>query len=176
MSQLYRLGTWILFYVGLSACTPVSTFPNSSVFEDEHIEKQAIAQIKSRHIVNAHVNVTCFNRRLLLTGEVPNETTKSEIEKIVSGVANVKVLSNELVVGETRGIASFTADSLIMSDVKFRFLKYGSFQPSHIKIMAEDATVFLMGKINRKEASSAAELASTTKGVRQVILLFDYLD
>lgn len=176
MAHLYRLVVFVLFCGILTACTPMTTLPASSVFVDETIEKQAIVQLKSRHIDNAHVNVTCFNRRLLLTGEVPSEASKIEIEKIVSGVANIRVISNELVVSEMRGIASFTADSLVISDVKFRFIKNGSFQPSRIKIMAEDGTVFLMGQVNRKEASSVAELASTTKGVRSVILLFDYLD
>jgi len=176
MPYLFRLGALILLCGSLSACAPVTTLPNSAVFEDENIENQAISLIKSRHIGNAHINVTCFNRRLLLSGEVQNEASKNEIEKIVSVVANVRAVSNELTVGEMRGIASSTTDSLIISDVKFRFIKYGSFQASRIKIMAEDATVFLMGKINRTDGSSAAELASSTKGVRQVVLLFDYLD
>jgi len=176
MRRLYRLLMLVSFIGMLPGCAPLDTPPASSVFEDENIEKQAISLINSRHTGTVYVNVTCFNRRLLLTGEVPSDASKSEIEKIVFGVTNVKAISNELVVGDIRGIASRTSDSFVTSDVKFRFVNEGAFHTSQVKIITENGTVFLMGSVNRKEAASAAELASTTKGVQRVVMLFDYLD
>lgn len=172
-----RYSLSMLVLIGaLSGCAPMDTLPAGSVFEDESIEKQAASQINSQHIRNAHVNATSFNRRLLLTGEVPSEAIKSAIERLVTDLSKVRAISNELVVSDIRGIASLTSDSIITSDVKFRFMNNGSFQRSRVKIVTESGTVFLMGLVTRREAASAAELASTTKGVQRVILLFDYLD
>jgi osmotically-inducible protein OsmY len=176
MRRLCLLLVLFLFTGMLPGCAPLGPPPAGSVFEDENIENQAISQINSHHTGTVHVNVTCFKRRLLLTGEVPSEASKSEIEKIVSGVANVRAINNELVVGSIRGIASRTSDSLVTSDVKLRFVKEGAFRTNQVKIITENGTVFLMGSVHRKEAASAAELASTTNGVQRVVMLFEYLD
>lgn len=160
----------------LPACAPLNPPPPGSVFEDEHIEKQAISRINSLSTNPVHVSVTCFNRRVLLTGEVPSEASRSEIETIVTGVSNVKAVSNELVVSDINGIASRTSDSLTTSDVKFRFINNGSFNANQVKVVTENGTVFLMGTLHRKQAAFAAELASTTNGVKRVVMVFDYLD
>lgn len=176
MRRLCRLLMLVSFIGMLPSCAPLDHAPAGSVFDDENIERQAISQINSRHTGTVHVNVTSFNRRLLLSGEVSSDASKSEIEKIVSGVANVRAINNELVVGNIRGIASSTSDSLVTSDVKFRFVNEGAFHTNQVKIITENGTVFLMGSVHRKEAASAAELASTTNGVRRVVMLFEYLD
>lgn len=166
----------VLFASSLSGCVSPEHPVTGSVFEDENLETLVISQINSRHIANTHVNVTCLNRRVLLTGEVPSEAAKSDIEKTVSGVAKVRAINNELVVGGIIGLSSRTADSWIASDVKFSFIHNGSLHASDIKITVENGTVFLMGTVHRKDGAAAAELASTTKRVQRVILLFEYLD
>lgn len=176
MCRWQWLTVLILFIGMLSGCSPLDRRPVGSSFVDESIENQAILQINNHHTGIVHVNVTCFNRRLLLTGEVPSAASKSEIETIAAGVPNVRAISNELVVGELRGIASRSADSLITSDVKLRFINYGAFRSSRVKTITEDGTVYLLGLVTHNEAASAADLASTTRGVKRVILLFDYLD
>lgn len=160
----------------LAACAAPEPPPAASVFDDENIEKEVILRVNSQNTGKVRVNVTCFNRRVLLTGEVPNETSKSEIAKIVSGVPKVRAVSNELIVGEISGISSRTSDSWVTSDVKFRFLKNGAFPADQIKPTTDNGTVFLMGTVRRKAGASAAELASTTKGVQRVVMVFDYLD
>lgn len=173
---MHRLLMLALFIGALPGCATTDSLPTGSVFEDENIEKQTVSRVNSLHTGSVHVNVTCFNRRLLLTGEVPNDASKGEIEKIVSGVANVKAINNELVVGQISGISSRTSDSWITSDVKFRFINSASFHANQVKVTTESGTVFLMGTVHRREGASAAELASTTNGVQRVVLLFEYLD
>ena len=73
--------------------------------EDESIELKAANQISLKYKDTAHVNVACFNRHVLVTGEAPNEDAKSDISKIVAGITNVKAVSNELVIsGKTRSL------------------------------------------------------------------------
>ncbi len=124
----------------------------------------------------AHVNITSFNRHVLVTGEAPNEETKTDIAKIIANVANVKAVSNELVVSGKTGLASRSGDSIITGDVKLRFLNNKVFQADHVKVITENGVVFLMGLVYHKEADAATEIASTTSGVLRVVKVFEYLD
>lgn len=147
-----------------------------SQLEDTAIEGKAASQIRAKYPDTVHVNVTSFNRHALITGEVPSEEVKAEVEKIVSGVANVKGVSNELVVSALSSLARRSNDSLITSNVKMRFLNNKTFQPDHVKVVTEANVVFLMGLVYRKEAELAADIASNSKGVERVVTVFEYLD
>ncbi len=159
----------------LAACAPLDRRSIDVSVEDRDIENEAVSRINARHLDDIHVNATSFNRHLLLTGEVTSEPIRNEIAQVASGVRNVQGVSNELIVGETRGIASQTSDSLTTSDVKLRFAKT-SLGVGRIKVVTEAGTVFLMGLVSRQEGRWAADLASTTKGVKGVVMLFEYQD
>jgi len=176
MRRVSAAGALVLLIGVMAGCTPVKPPATGSVFEDERLEKEALSRVTSRHLGNAHVNVAGMDRRLLLTGEVPDQAARSEVEKLVSGIPNVRGVSNELVVGDIIGLSARTSDSVIASDVKFRFLKDATFPASQVKIVTEDGTVFLMGSVHRAEGAAAAELARTVKGVKRVVLVFDYAD
>ena len=162
--------------VGTGALMAADRRTTGSYIEDEGIEDKAVGQISAKYKSTTHVNVTSFNRHVLITGEVPNDAAKTDIAKIVSGLPNVKAVSNELVVSGTTGITSRSSDSIITGDVKLRFLNNKVFQADHVKVVTENGTVFLMGLVYRKEADAATEIASTTGGVRRVVKMFEYLD
>ena len=52
--------------------------------EDERIELVASNRFGERFADKAHINVTSYNRNVLLTGEVPDDKVKAEAEKIVA--------------------------------------------------------------------------------------------
>ena len=162
--------------VGTGALMASDRRTAGAFIEDEGIEDKALGQISTKYKSTVHVNVTSFNRHVLITGEVPNEETKAGITQIVAGVSNVKAVSNELVVSGLTGITSRSSDSIITGDVKMRFLNNKAFQADHVKVVTENGTVFLMGLVYRKEAEAATEIASTTSGVRRVVKVFEYLD
>jgi osmotically-inducible protein OsmY len=172
--------SWMLLVVVMQTLSGCATLDDrrstEDSFVDQNIQKQAISQINSHYRHNVHVNVTSFNKHVLLTGEVPDDATKSGVAQLVSGVQNVGTVNNELVVGPVEGLGSRSADSLITSEVKIRIVRHGTLQTGHMKIVTENGSVYLMGLAYRKEAALAADLASTTKGVKRVVMLFDYLD
>src|SRR5512135_1421097 len=137
----------------LQGCAPLPADNRSggTSFQDQHIENEAITRINLRHNGSVHVNVTSFNRHVLLTGEVPTEADKAEIAQIVGSVPDIRLLSNELVVGKGIGIGTSSADIFITSDVKLRFVNNGTFHADQLKVVAENGTVFLMGQIHRKD-------------------------
>ncbi len=147
-----------------------------TITEDQGIEFKAAGRISERFKDGLHVNVTSYNRMVLLTGEVPDAAAKEQVERIVRGIDNVRGVYNELAVA---GVSSLTAranDSITTSKVKARFVDAQKFNPLHVKVVTENSVVYLLGLVKRQEASDATEVARTTSGVQKVVRVFEYLD
>ena len=144
--------------------------------EDEAIETKAFDRIGKQFKDSVHVNVTSYNRNVLITGEVPDSDTKAQVERIVSNIQNVGKIYNELVIGLNSSLTDRSNDTLITSNVKMRFVGDKRFSANSIKVVTEHNIVYLMGIVNHAEAQAAAEVASGSKGVSSVVTLFEYVD
>lgn len=150
---------------------------SSGVFvDDENIENRALLKVKSRFNNQVHINITSYNRQVLISGEAASETIKKGVEEEVATVAGIKRIFNEMSVGPQAGVMSVSNDARLTTVVKTRFLEANRFQPNHVKVVTEAGVVYLMGIVKRSEADAAAQLASTTAGVSRVVRLFEYLD
>ena len=143
--------------------------------EDESIEWKASARVSEKLGDKAHVNFTSFNRRVLITGEVPTSDAKAEAEQIVVGVTNVLGVYNELVVGPVSNYSERSNDGFITSKVKSRSVDSGKFNPVHVKVVSEAGAVFLLGMVTQPEADSAINVARTTAGVKRVVNLLEII-
>jgi osmotically-inducible protein OsmY len=143
---------------------------------DEEIELKVGSRIRENHGENTHVNATSYNRRVLLTGEVPDVATRGKIEELVRAVPNVREIQNELIVGPASGYLARSNDSYITAKVKARFLDDKRFSAHHVKVVTEANAVFLLGILKREEGNAAAEIAARTGGVSKVVKVFEYLD
>jgi osmotically-inducible protein OsmY len=144
--------------------------------EDQGIELKSNRRISEKMGNNVHVNVTSFNRNVLLTGEVPSESIKREIEQFVRGVEHVRSVTNEIAAAPVSSFTSRSNDALITSKVKGRFMDGGRFQINHVKVVTEDSVVYLLGIVNADEAQSAVDIARSTNGVRKVVKVFEYMN
>ncbi len=152
---------------------------NAAMYEDQSIDLKAQSRISDnfkQYSDTIHVNVTSYNRIVLITGEVPSEEVRLGIEKTVKDVQNVRSVTNELVVAEPTSLGSRSNDTLITSKVKSRFIEARKFQPNWVKVVTENKVVYLMGIVNHTEADDAAKIASTTSGVEKVVKVFEYTD
>ena len=149
----------------------------SGIFiEDESIELKSSRRIYEQLGNQVNINVTSFNRIVLLTGEVPTEAMKNDATRLVRSIANVRNVINEITIGQKSTMSSRSNDTFITSKVKSRFLTSGKFQINHVKIITEKGVVYLLGMVKRAEADSATEIASSTSGVTRVVKVFEYLD
>jgi osmotically-inducible protein OsmY len=142
--------------------------------DDEAIEIRASSRIDERFGDKAHVNITAFNGAVLLTGEVPSEQARADVEKILVAVPNVRAVTNELQIGATSSLGARTNDAFITSKIKARFLDAKKFNAVHVKVVTEAGVVYLFGVVTEKEADAAVEIARTTGGVRKVVKIFEY--
>jgi osmotically-inducible protein OsmY len=149
----------------------------SGIFvEDENIELKAVKFMETNLGEHAHVNVTSYNRNVLLTGEVPDESAKGKAESAVKAITNVRNITNELVVGPKSSLSSRSNDTYITSKVKTKFVTENKFQANFVKVVTENSVVYLLGVVNKAEADAAAEIASNTEGVAKVVKVFEYIN
>jgi osmotically-inducible protein OsmY len=146
---------------------------SGTMVDDDSIEVSVRRALRERYGDNTHVNVTSFNRTVLLTGEVPDEARRSEIEKLVQGIGNVRGVTNDLQLGPPSSLSVRANDSLITTKVKGRLLDSTKVNPVHVKVVTEAGVVYLMGIVTEKEASDAVEVARTTGGVIKVVRIFE---
>jgi osmotically-inducible protein OsmY len=144
--------------------------------EDESIENKILLRAEQRFGANIHLNVTSFNRIVLLTGEATSAGIRDEIERIARGVENVRSVTNEITVEQPTTLMLRSNDAVLTSKVKARFVEANRFRANHVKVVTENSVVFLLGMVKRQEADEAANLARTTGGVHRVVRVFEYLD
>ena len=145
-----------------------------TIVEDEGIELRASNRVNERFGDKVHVNIVSYNRNVLVTGEVPDAKAREDIEKFVQAVPNVRAITNDLQVAGNASLSSRANDSGLTGKVKARFLDANKFSPVHVKVVTENAVVYLLGIVTEKEANDAVEIARTTGGVRKVVKVFEY--
>lgn len=142
--------------------------------EDQGIEFKAMQHL-SKLDPMANVSATSFNRKLLLTGQVPDDKTRREAAAIASRIEQVRNVHNELTVGFAATVATRAKDSSITAQVKARLFDAKDLQANTIKVITESGAVYLMGIVTRAEGEHAAKLSSLVSGVRRVVTVFEYV-
>jgi osmotically-inducible protein OsmY len=160
--------------VGAAALMATDRRTTGTYIEDEGIELKSLGALRDVNSRGGHVNATSFNRRVLLTGEVPTEELRKQSEEAVRVLTNVREVINELQIAGASSLASRGNDSLVTSNVKFRMLNNPRFTPNHIKVLTEAGTVYLMGLVTQDEGDAAVDITRTTSGVSRVVKVFEY--
>jgi len=142
--------------------------------EDEGIELRAASRVRGLATLG-QVNVTSYNRTVLLTGEVPGEAEKTAVAQAVRQVENVREVVNELVVAPNSPLGSRSNDTLLGAKVKATFVDAKDLQANAFKVVADRGVIFLMGRVTEREAARGAELAASVSGVRKVVRVFELL-
>ena len=142
--------------------------------EDEGIEFRAAARVRELATLG-RVNVSSYNRTVLITGEVPGAAEKQAVEQAVAKVENVKAVLNELGVGPNSPLGSRTTDTFIASKVKATLVDAKDVQANAYKVVVERGIVYLMGRVTEREAERGTELARSVKGVEKVVRAFELM-
>jgi osmotically-inducible protein OsmY len=143
--------------------------------EDEGIELRGASRLRDAFGDRAHINITSYNRQVLLTGEVPNDQGKQSAEQIVSRVDNVKGIVNELAVMPASSLAQRSSDALITGKVKASIVDDKQLFIGAFKIVTERGVVYLMGRVTAREADRATQIARGVGGVQKVVRLFELI-
>lgn len=145
-----------------------------TVVEDESIEVKAANRIRETLGDKARINVTSYNRQVLLTGEVGNETDKQALTRLVQSVDNVRAVVNETAVAPfTATLGQRSGDTFITGKVRASLMDAKDLQASAFKVTTENKIVYLMGIVTPREAKRAAEIARGVNDVTKVVRVFE---
>ena len=141
--------------------------------EDAGIELKAANRIAP--LTGGHVNVTSFNRTVLLSGEVPSEAERLAVDKAVGEIEGVLATVNELIVGFSSSYSARGQDSILTSKVKASYIDAKDLQANALNVITERGTVYLMGRVTEREAGRATDIARGVAGVAKVVRLFEVI-
>lgn len=143
--------------------------------DDEAIELRAGARLREAIGERAHINITSYNRQVLLTGEAPTEAIRQQAEQIASRVDNVRAIVNEIAIMSPTTLPQRSADVLITGKVRASFVDAQDLQANAFKVVTERGSVFLMGRVTPREAERATNIARQINGVQRVVRIFEVM-
>jgi len=143
--------------------------------DDETIELRAVARMNEAFGDRAHVNVSSYNRQVLLTGEAPTDAMRQQAEQVVSRVDNVRSVVNEIAVMAPTTLTQRSNDTYITGKVRASFVDASDLQSNAFRVVTERGNVYLMGRVSQREAERATSIARQIAGVQRVVRIFEVL-
>ena len=172
--------------VSLSACAPLivggavmtgvmasDRRTTGTLVEDESIEIKVASAVRKEMGDRIHLNVTSFNRQVLLSGEVRTAADKERAEKLAQSQENVNSVVNDLAVMPVSSLTQRSKDTVITGQVKAAFVDAKDMQVNAIKVVTERGIVYLMGRVTSREAKRATDIARSIGGVTKVVRVFE---
>ncbi len=142
---------------------------------DRGIQLEAESFLIKNYGDNVHVNVTVFNRRVLLTGETRTEGLKLEVANKVKAMKNVADVYNELVAAPLSALSARANDSYLTTRIKGSMIAQEGIPSNSMRVVTEASKVYLMGIVTEAEAERAVNIARGVPGVKQVTKVFDLI-
>jgi osmotically-inducible protein OsmY len=146
--------------------------------DDQNIEAKAGPAIRAVPGLaeQIHVNVTSLNGVVLITGEAPATELRDQVLNAVRDIQGVRRTVNEMRIAPPTTIASRSNDAWITAKVRTRLANTRELESWHVKVVTENAVVYLMGLVHRAQGDIASEAARTVGGVQRVVKVFEHLD
>ncbi|MDP7593110.1 MAG: BON domain-containing protein [Litorilituus sp.] len=145
--------------------------------DDQNIELTAYNEITKNSALNENTNlhITCVNGSVLIIGQAPNTYLKDQAIKILDNIKGIVKIHDQVRIGNVTSITTQTNDVWLTSKVKTALFSSDKVNGRDIKVITENAEVFLMGLVSEKEAAVAIEITRNISGVNRVFKAFEYL-
>ena len=143
--------------------------------EDEGIELRTAQGLRQNLSDAAHVNVTSYNRMVLLTGEVSSAAEKERAERLAKSQENVSSVVNDLAIEPASSLTQRSKDAITTGQIKALLVDAKDLQSNAFKVVTERGIVYLMGRVTAREAQRASEIARScsVNGVVKVVRVFE---
>lgn len=152
-----------------------------TVFDDQALEFQVVDRIFSSEEIGeeSHIKVEVYEGVALLMGETDSEAKRELAGRLAGEVGGVKRVVNEVRVVAIASMATRLNNTWLTAKVNAELLRKNpveGFDPTRIKVITSEGTVYLMGLVTREEGEAVAEVARNVSGVQRVVKVFNYLD
>lgn len=182
LASSYILSSCSPLAQGAAAVSTVATMSNDrrsagEIIDDKTLDLKLSSIVRTDTILeDMHINFMIYNKAVLVSGESPSAEARDYLEKLIKRNApKMKRLINEVEVMPNSGYLSRAKDGIITVQIETLFLDQEVFHPTHVRVMTERRTAYLMGSVTKREAEHATNLATRAKNVDKVVKLFNYL-
>ncbi len=146
--------------------------------DDNFTSMQAYRAIylKTDKYKNTNISIATYNDTVIITGQTPEIEQKNEITQLVKNLVNERKIYNFVEIASPSSILTRASDTWITSKIKAKMIAANNIDPTKIKVVTENGTVFLMGIVPREDADIAVDIAQNTSGVQNIVKIFSYLE
>lgn len=162
----------ILGAVGVGAAISTDRRPALLQSNDKGLQMQLSSEIK-RDFLGSEVEVTVWNRHVLLTGFTLNQDTKAAIQARYLAHQNIAALYNEIQVGFSNNIGASANDASLTTRIRSALLTAKGINSSSVKVTTNSGRVYLLGWLTRDETQIALDIARTQLGTNEVVNLIE---
>lgn len=138
-----------------------------------HLVHTAI--VTDPHFRDSRILVSSFNQVVLLVGQTPTASLRVVAEKIARSTPRVRRVYNEVSVDYPVPLSQRTMDTWITGQVRSLMLTKKGLESGSIRIVTENAVVYLMGIVTHEQADLAVSVARQIDGVHKVVKVFQYI-
>jgi len=136
----------------------------------EHTAKINVYGLQENLQQNSRMSIDSFNSEVLLSGEVPTEALKSQIEQVIKSMPDVRQVYNELIVSVARGYSSTVQDGYITSKLLAKVAASDGVKSSQLKAVTNNGVVYIMGRMTPTQQSNLIDIANDTAGITELVL------
>ena len=137
----------------------------------EHTAKINVYALDQNLQQTSRMSIDSFYSEVLLSGEVPTEAIKAQVEQVIRSMPDVRHVYNELNVGVARGYSSTVQDNYINSKLIAKALANNNIKSSQVKTVTNNGVVYVMGRMTPTQQSLVIDEANSTAGVTELVLL-----
>ncbi|WP_027960862.1 BON domain-containing protein [Halomonas halodenitrificans] len=181
----------LLATLGLAGCSTVTSVTHQGTIDENYGERTSGDQVEDQSIEtkishnlgridarldDARINVDSYSGLVLLTGQVPSEALKDKATDIADRVRNVRTVHNELTIAGNLPASQRLSDTWLNTRIRTHLAANEAIDSSRIRVVTENATVYLMGILTRAEADRVVQAVSQLGGMQRIVKVFDYLD
>jgi len=189
-NKYFKLSTVLLIFSLLQGCAAVAVVAITTgasmatdrrsignQIDDQSIEVEAYNEITKNKSLNdkTNIHVISVNGSVLIIGQAPNTYLRDQVIKIINNISGVVRIHNQIRIGNLTSITTQTNDVWLTSKVKSALFASDEVNGNRVKVITENAEVFLMGLVTKEEANTAINITRNISGVTRVFKAFEYL-
>jgi osmotically-inducible protein OsmY len=184
-SWRFNLVLLVVISLFLSGCFGAVFSGASAVYDNYNLKRTlsnraitmtiATAIRSDEELANSHIEVSCFDYQVLLTGQVKTQKLRKKAGDIAANTSGVEHVYD--FIEERKPVSGQEAlqDAWITTRVKSEIVASAEIDPSKLKIVTENGIVYLMGIVSRKQAKQITDIARYTPDVEHVVQIFKYM-
>lgn len=181
----------LLLLIPLSGCIPAAVVAGATVggaivydkrsfktiLQDRHSAQTAQNIINSDPLLKkrTHISVAVFDHIALMVGQAQTPELRQRAYQLVKNVKHIQKVYNEVRIEGSISTLEATNDAWLTTKVKSAMLAAKGLHSTQIKVVTENAVVYLMGMVSHEQGALAANVVRRVNGVRKVVTVFQYI-